>query len=92
MKFGMAIALVVLSATTSAAEYGSNLSTMVNAAKALEFASSNNRAYLLVKRETIRAPVAVVFGYGDNERACEELANALTLSGSVGTFLCDAIY
>ena len=50
-----------------------------------------NRAILLIKDDTTpRSPVALIFGYWDNEAACSEIAEAL--DGQVGSFQCDAIY
>lgn len=34
-------------------------------------------AFILEKQETVVAPVAVIFGYGDNRSACQEIAEIL---------------
>jgi hypothetical protein len=67
-----------------------NLQRMLEAARQLEYADGN--AWLLEKLETIRAPVAVVFGYADNEAACRQIADLLSASGQAGTFECVPIY
>jgi hypothetical protein len=52
-----------------------------------------NRAFFLVKQETIVSPVAVIFGYADNAAACEEMASALSRpEARAGTFECVPIY
>lgn len=72
-----------------------NVQTMVDAARRLtwEKTQGTNRAQLLVKQGYIVSPVAVVFGYADNEDACEELAVALSNpEARVGTFTCQPVY
>jgi hypothetical protein len=70
-----------------------NLQIMLDAARKLEwgFYSAQNEAFLLVKNETIEAPVGVIFGYADNKAACEELAETLSKPLTVGTFHCQTI-
>lgn len=68
-----------------------NLETMIEAARQLEWTLPENRAYLLVKNETIESPVGVIFGYVDNRAACQQIAEALN-SVRVSTFQCQPIY
>jgi len=94
IKVGICAAIVALALTSGAslADPDQNVSVMVEAAQQLSW-DYENRAYLLVKQETTVAPVAVVFGYGDNAAACEELARALSQPTSMaGTFKCQPIY
>jgi hypothetical protein len=79
--------LAVLQQHAFAQTANSNVKTMIDAARHLE-----SQAFLLVKRSTVRSPVAVIFGYVDNEAACHEIAATLTASGAAGTFECDAIH
>lgn len=89
----LATALALLGGVPAQADrIDNNLQILLDAARQLEFSFPEDRAFLLIKQETIVTPVAVVFGYGDNGRACEELASALSASGSVGTFKCAPIY
>jgi len=74
------------------ADPGENLETMIEAAKQLEWVLPENRAYLLVKNETIESPVGVIFGYVDNRAACQEIAEALSNPVRVGIFQCAPIY
>lgn len=74
-----------------------NLKKMMDAARKLEWLEIDgtyreNRAYLLVKQETALAPVGIIFGYGDNAAACEEIATALSNPVRVGTFKCSPIF
>lgn len=80
-------------ATTANAEPPNNLQFALDAARNMEWDSvwGENRAFLLIKRETIRAEVGLIFGYVDNEVACEAIAHALTQRGGLGTFECDAV-
>jgi hypothetical protein len=81
-------------ATTANAEPQNNLQFALDAARNMEWDSvwGENRAFLLIKRETIRSEVGLIFGYVDNEVACEAIARALSQSGTVGTFGCDAVH
>ena len=83
-------ALFAVSTAALADRVDDNLQLMLEAARKLEYA--DDRAWLLEKLETIRAPVAVVFGYGDNGAACTQIAEALSESGTAGTFECVPIY
>lgn len=85
-----AIALIAITPMARADRVDANLQQMLEAARQLEY--PDNGAWLLEKLETIRAPVAVVFGYGDNEAACKQIADVLSASGKVGTFECVPIY
>lgn len=86
-------AFVLLSGVPARADrINDNLQILLDAARKLEFSLPEDRAFLLIKQETIVTPVAVIFGYGDNGRACEELASTLSASGLVGTFKCGPIY
>lgn len=77
----------------AAADPDENLETMIEAARQLEWGRPENRAYLLVKNETIESPVGVIFGYADNRAACKEIAEALSNPAArVGTFQCHPIY
>ncbi len=70
-----------------------NLRIMLEAARKLELSkAADGYAYLLIKQETAEAPVAVIFGYVDNDAACEELAEILSEAPRGGTFKCSAIY
>lgn len=95
-KVGCCAAPLFLSLLTGAgwADADQNTLTMVDAARQLTWETSvDNRAQLLVKQETVVAPVAVIYGYGDNAAACEELAYALSQPSSmVGTFECQPVY
>lgn len=77
----------------AAADSDENLETMIEAARQLEWVLPENRAYLLVKNETIESPVGVIFGYVDNRAACQEIAEALSNPAArVGTFQCHPVY
>lgn len=70
-----------------------NIRIMLEAARELELSSAaDGHAYLLVKQETVRAPVAVIFGYVDNAAAYEEIADTLSHALRAGTFRCQAVY
>jgi hypothetical protein len=81
-----------------------NRQVMLDAARSLMWpepplGAEPNRAYLLVKTQTIRAPIAIIFGYADNAAACEELARDLSTAANARGFLsmqdlyvCDAVY
>lgn len=95
MRCAMATAiafLISLPAVSQTDRVEQNLQTMLEASRALNFDTSQDRAYLLEKQETVRTPVAVVFGYGDNRAACEEIATILSSSGDAGTFECVPVY
>ena len=87
-----ALLVVICLPQLAAADADKNLETMIEAARQLEFALPENRAYLLVKNETIESPVGVIFGYVDNRAACQEIAEALSNPVRVGTFQCQPIY
>lgn len=74
------------------AEVDGNVKIITEAARQLEFALPENRAYLLVKNETVISVVGLIFGYADNAAACEQIAAALTNPGHVGTFKCRPIF
>lgn len=77
----------------AAADSDKNLEIMIEAARQLEWVLPENRAYLLVKNETIESPVGVIFGYVDNRAACQEIAEALSNPAArVGTFQCHPVY
>jgi hypothetical protein len=97
IKFVLFAAALGLTLTSGAihADADQNTQTMIDAARQLTWEpwQGDNRAQLLVKQETVVAPVAVVFGYADNAVACEELARALSQPTSrVGTFKCQPIF
>ncbi len=69
-----------------------NLDIMIEAARKLAFILPENRAYLLIKQETILSPVAVIFGYADNAVACEQIAEAASALLRAGTFKCSPIF
>ena len=78
-----------------------NVKIMIEAARKLErpieelralgCAACDGRTYLLVIQETVRAAVAVIFGYVDNAEACEEIAEVLSSAPRAGTFKCSPI-
>lgn len=81
-----------LSAPAVSADPDTNVEIMAEASRQLSW-DYENRAYFLVKQETIVAPVALVFGYGDNSAACQELATALSQpEARTGTFECVPVY
>ena len=75
------------------ADADQNIQIMIDAARRLTWDAwmGENRANLLVKQETMVAPVAVIFGYADNAVACEAIAHALT-EARVGSFKCQPIF
>jgi len=83
-------ALFAMATGSTADRLDDNLQQLREAARQLEF--PDDRAWLLEKLETIRAPVAVVFGYADNGTACRQIAEVLSASGVAGTFECAPIY
>lgn len=83
-------ALFAITTIATADRVDDNLQRMLEAARQLEY--TDDRAWLLEKLETIRAPVAVVFGYGDNGAACKQIAEVLSASGVAGTFECVPVY
>jgi hypothetical protein len=89
-----AILVMTLASGPISADSDQNIQIMTDAARHLSWAAwmGENRANLLIKQETIAAPVAVVFGYADNAAACEALARALSQSPGVGTFKCQPIF
>ncbi|MGX9351429.1 hypothetical protein ACS3QZ_09505 [Shimia sp. W99] len=88
-----AFLMVICLPQLAAADPDKNLETMIKAARELEWALPENRAYLLIKNETIESPVGVIFGYVDNRVACQEIAEALSNPAArVGTFQCHAVY
>lgn len=91
--FSLAAFLAVICLSQlAAADADENLETMIEAARQLEWTLPENRAYLLVKNETVESPVGVIFGYVDNKAACQEIAEALSNPVRVGTFQCQPIY
>lgn len=84
------MALFMIATTATADQVDNNLQRMLEAARQLEY--PDNRAWLLEKLGTIRAPVAVVFGYADNGVACTQMSEVLSASGVAGTFECVPIY
>ncbi|MCI2401083.1 hypothetical protein MN188_16940 [Aliiroseovarius sp. N1Y82] len=85
------LSVFVCSASIVSADPDPNVEKMRKAALSLELSLPENRVFFLVKRETIRSVVGVIFGYVDNEAACDELATALSSAGTVGTFLCEQV-
>ncbi|WP_436637129.1 hypothetical protein [Microbaculum sp. FT89] len=69
-----------------------NVQVLAETARDLKFILPENKAYFLVKQETIHAEVAVIFGYTDNQAACQQIARILTKSFNAGTFQCTPIY
>ncbi|MGB3251043.1 MAG: hypothetical protein WBB13_17970 [Tabrizicola sp.] len=96
IKLGFCAVLVgVTLSSPLRADSDRNIQTMIEAARQLTWENwqGDNRAQLLVKQETIVAPVAVVFGYADHAVACEELATVLSQPASrVGTFKCQPVF
>lgn len=83
--------LALTMATTAFADTSENLQHALDAANEMKWVLEENRAFLLIKRGAVRSEVGLIFGYVDNERACEQIAAVLSLSGTVGEFVCDAI-
>ncbi len=69
-----------------------NVQIMIDAARKLEFALPENRAYLLVKHATDISAVGVIFGYVDNAAACEQIAEASSNLLRVGTYKCSPAF
>ena len=78
-----------------------NLQRVLETGRSLEYGSEipNQRAYLLVKTQSVRSPVALIFGYVDNLAGCLELAtdlskaaNARGLPPGQDLYVCEAIY
>ena len=95
---GALVGLVVIAAAQSspAGNSDQNLKIMIDAARKLEHSLPENRAYLLIKRETIRSEIGVIFGYTDNDAACRQIAKVLSEGISGGQyprlFECAPIY
>jgi hypothetical protein len=89
-----AILVMTLASGSISADTDQNIQIMTDAARQLTWTAwmGENRANLLIKQETIAAPVAVVFGYADNAAACDAMARALSQSPAVGTFKCQLIF
>ena len=83
--------LALTMATSAFADTSNNLQHALDAAKKMEWALEGDKAFLLIKRGLVRSEVGLIFGYADNERACEEIAIALSRSGTAGEFECDAV-
>lgn len=99
MKKIMAAATVTIFATCAhAKDPDKNLQLALKAARDMSFYSEDNRPFLLVKLGVIRSPIALVFGYADNEEGCAEIAEdynravAARALGAPVQFECDAIY
>lgn len=73
------------------ADSDENLETLIEAAKKLEWATPENKAILLIKQETVVAPVGLIFGYVDNAAACAEIIEALNNPVRIGTFKCESV-
>ena len=69
-----------------------NIQSLIDAARLLKFSVPNNRAYILEKQETTVTEVAIIFRYGDNRSACEQMAEILGASKRAGTFKCHPVY
>lgn len=92
----------LLGTTAFADQVEENLQLMLEAARDLEFAepysAPGNRAFVLVKTVPLRAPIGVIFGFGDNEAACLEIASDLTAAAASravsihAEYTCDAVY
>ncbi len=81
-----------LSPSAIFADADSNVGIMRDAAIKLEWSDQENRAYYLIKNETIVSVVAIIFGYYDNAAACKELADALSNPLRVGIFHCSPVF
>lgn len=64
---------------------------MRSAAKKMSYSMPENRAFFLVKEGLGHSRTAVVYGYADNESACEQLALALGASANFLTYHCEII-
>ncbi len=84
-------AFVGFQAESVSADPDRNLDILVDAARRLEFALPENKAFLLIKNESVTAPVALVFGYVDNDAACTEIIETLNDPVRIGTFRCEPI-
>ena len=94
--------VAVISANASRADrVDDNLQMLLQAARQLEWAddSPSKSAYLIVKMQTIKSPVALVFGYFDNFQACRELVDDLNVQVSLRSsgsnselYVCEAVY
>ena len=91
-KLLLSMILVLSGSSAQADRVSDNVRIMIDLARKLELSTKEGQAFRLVKQETMVAPVAVIFGYGDNKIGCEELALALSNSGRVGTFKCEPVY
>lgn len=92
-KLILSLALAfVLSSSVIFADPVSNVEIMRDAARKLEWSDPENRAYYLIKNETIVSVVAIIFGYWDNAAACKDLADALSNPVRVGTFDCSPVF
>ncbi len=90
MKYVLTAAVLAIS--TAAIAEQSNLDIALAAGREMDWVLDENKAFLLVKRETIRSEVGLIFGYVDNEAACRQIAEALSTNGTVGEFECDAVH
>jgi len=105
LLFSLPLAFAAAIASSQSLEYvEANRQIMLDAARALAWPDplpgfEENRAYLLIKTQTIRAPVGIIFGYHDNADACWELARDLSAAANARGFgnvqdlyVCDVVY
>jgi hypothetical protein len=86
----VSVAWLVGLSTVQAPAQDQNAQILIQAARSLKFTEPGNKAFILEKQETVVAEVAVIFGYGDNRSACQEIAE--NLNHRAGTFKCHPIY
>jgi hypothetical protein len=88
----ISVAWLVGLPTVQALAQDQNAQTLIQAARSLKFTEPGNKAFILEKQETVVSEVAVIFGYGDNRSACQQIAEILIASQRAGTFKCHPIY
>ena len=86
----ISVAWLVGLPTVQALAQDQNAQTLIQAARSLKFTEPGNKVFMLEKQGTIRAEVAVIFGY--NRSACQEVTEILIASHRAGTFKCHPIY
>lgn len=57
----------------------------------MNYSIPENRAFFLVKEGLVSSRTAVIYGYADNESACEEIALALAASPNFMSYHCESI-
>ena len=57
----------------------------------MSYSIPENRAFFLVKEGLGLSRIAVIYGYADNESACEEIALTLAASPNFMSYHCESI-